>query len=321
VRINLPVTNREYFVQDRETIVSKTDLNGNISYVNQDFIRINGYSEEELLGAPQNILRHPDMPEEVFADFWQTLKAGKTWTGLVKNRCKNGDHYWIEAIAGPLIKNSKVIGYTSIRGKPDREQVRLTEAAYRAIKAGNSGLTVRAGQVVQRSALCAPALLTNVSINAKLFFIFMAFFILFASNALLIWRAPGLGGVWALASSVLGALFAVVSGLLLHGAVVKPLKQTLHDINRISSGDLSGKIAIHGDDELGMVTQALRILQINVKLLVGQIQQVTEIINSSTSKIVTDDDAALCSESCPCKHSVSELAAARQKKAASACHH
>ena len=98
-------------------------------------------------------------------------------------------------------------------------------------------------------------------------------------------------------------------------------KQTLHDINRISSGDLSGKIAIHGDDELGMVTQALRILQINVKLLVGQIQQVTEIINSSTSKIVTDDDAALCSESCPCKHSVSELAAARQKKAASACHH
>ena len=93
MRNNLPITNREYVLQDREIIVSKTDLKGNITYANQDFIRISGFSEAELLGAPHNIVRHPDMPEEAFADLWQTLQAGKAWTGIVKNRCKNGDHY------------------------------------------------------------------------------------------------------------------------------------------------------------------------------------------------------------------------------------
>ena len=92
MRNNMPVSQVEYVLQDHETVVSKTDLDGNITYVNQDFINISGFSEEELLGAPQNIVRHPDMPAEVFADFWHTLKNGKAWTGLIKNRCKNGDH-------------------------------------------------------------------------------------------------------------------------------------------------------------------------------------------------------------------------------------
>src|SRR4051794_37082316 len=133
MRSNLPVTNREYVLQATETIVSKTDMQGNITYVNADFMRISGFSERELLGAPQNIVRHPDMPEEAFVDFWRTLKAGKAWTGIVKNRCKNGDHYWVEANAAPLIENNKVVGYTSIRGKPSREQVKAAEAAYAGI--------------------------------------------------------------------------------------------------------------------------------------------------------------------------------------------
>ncbi|WP_157648629.1 PAS domain-containing protein, partial [Thiobacillus denitrificans] len=99
MRSNMPVTNIEYVLQDTETVVSKTDLHGNITYVNQDFINISGFSEAELIGQPQNIVRHPDMPVEAFADFWSTLKDGKAWTGLVKNRCKNGDHYWVEANA------------------------------------------------------------------------------------------------------------------------------------------------------------------------------------------------------------------------------
>src|SRR5512147_2720839 len=112
MRTNLPVTNVEYVLKDTETVVSKTDLQGNITYVNQDFVNISGFSEEELLGAPQNIVRHPDMPEEAFADFWNTLKSGKAWTGLVKNRCKNGDYYWVEANVSPIIENGNIVGYT-----------------------------------------------------------------------------------------------------------------------------------------------------------------------------------------------------------------
>ena len=88
-----PVTQREVDVMDDQAIVSKTDLKGNITYVNPYFTQISGYTEAELLGAPQNILRHPDMPAEAFADLWASIQSGTPWTGIVKNRCKNGDHY------------------------------------------------------------------------------------------------------------------------------------------------------------------------------------------------------------------------------------
>ncbi|MHB9019002.1 MAG: PAS domain-containing protein, partial [Burkholderiales bacterium] len=88
MRNNLPVTGIEYVLNDSEIIVSKTDLQGNITYINQDFVRISGFSQNELMGAPQNIIRHPDMPKEAFADLWRSIKSGKAWTGLVKNRCK-----------------------------------------------------------------------------------------------------------------------------------------------------------------------------------------------------------------------------------------
>ncbi len=143
MRNNVPVSNVEYILKDHETVVSKTDLQGNITYVNADFVHISGFSEDELLGAPQNIVRHPDMPVEAFADFWLTIKSGKAWTGMVKNRCKNGDFYWVEANAAPIIEDGRMIGYTSIRVKPTRAQVSAAEAAYRAIKEGRGALAVR----------------------------------------------------------------------------------------------------------------------------------------------------------------------------------
>ena len=92
MRANLPVTNREYDYPDGEFIVSTTDAKGLITYANSIFIEISGFTAEEIIGAPHNIVRHPDMPSAAFEDFWRTLKKGKPWRGLVKNRCKNGDH-------------------------------------------------------------------------------------------------------------------------------------------------------------------------------------------------------------------------------------
>ena len=168
MRSNMPVTNVEYVLKDTETIVSKTDLHGNITYVNQDFVNVSGFSEDELIGAPQNIVRHPDMPVEAFADFWRTLKSGKAWTGLVKNRCKNGDYYWVEANAAPIIENHKVVGYASIRTKPSRAQVQAADSAYRAIKAGDKGLDVREGNAVRSSFMQRFNLLKTYSLKAML---------------------------------------------------------------------------------------------------------------------------------------------------------
>ncbi|MGZ5030687.1 MAG: PAS domain-containing protein, partial [Methylobacter sp.] len=95
MKINSPVIDVEYTLSETDSIVSKTDLKGVITYINEDFVRISGFSKEELMGADHNIVRHPDMPPEAFRDMWQSLKAGRPWTGIVKNLCKNGHYYWV----------------------------------------------------------------------------------------------------------------------------------------------------------------------------------------------------------------------------------
>ncbi|MDI1308424.1 MAG: methyl-accepting chemotaxis protein [Methylotenera sp.] len=145
----MPVTNHEVFFGDDEFMLTKTDLKGIITYVNQDFIKMSGYSEEELLGASHNIVRHPDMPVEAFADLWVQLKAGRPWTGLVKNRTKSGDFYWVEANATPIFENGQITSYLSARRKPTREQVEGADAAYRLFKEGKAkGLRIVEGKGV-----------------------------------------------------------------------------------------------------------------------------------------------------------------------------
>ncbi|GBG00752.1 hypothetical protein AZSI13_00790 [Azospira sp. I13] len=150
MRTNLPVTNVEVPLRDDTLIVSKTDLKGQITYINRDFIEISGFSEAELIGEPHNIVRHPDMPPQAYSDMWSHLKAGRPWTGLVKNRCKNGDHYWVEANATPIREGDTVVGYMSVRRKPTREQVEAAESAYRLFRENRAGsLRILCGKVVR----------------------------------------------------------------------------------------------------------------------------------------------------------------------------
>src|SRR5574343_331235 len=149
MRNNQPVTDTEVFLSPGALIVSTTDLKGRITFVNREFIAISGFKESELIGEPHNIVRHPDMPAEAFGDLWNTLKSGRPWTGLVKNRCKNGDYYWVEANATPLYKDGAVVGYMSVRTAPSRSQVEAASAAYRLFKEGRaSGLKISDGKVV-----------------------------------------------------------------------------------------------------------------------------------------------------------------------------
>ncbi|MHB0984116.1 MAG: methyl-accepting chemotaxis protein [Sulfuricella sp.] len=292
MRTNLPVTNVEYVLKDSETVVSKTDLHGNITYVNQDFVNISGFSEEELLGAPQNIVRHPDMPVEAFADFWTTIKSGKAWTGLVKNRCKNGDHYWVEANAAPLIENGQVVGYTSIRTKPGREQVQAAEAAYRAIRAGDKQLHIHEGNAIRPSFLqrCCPGVL-NLSLKAILGLAAVSMAVIFVAMGVLAWLATNEANQqftgWLMAIAAAGVPLAVMFAGMGYRLVVVPLERARLDIARMSSGDLTGRIVASGAEEVSGLMQALRILQINIKLLVGQIKQSTEIVNTGASEIAS----------------------------------
>ena len=136
MKINNPVTQKEILLSENITIVTKTDKKGVITFANPDFVAISGFSEDELLGQSHNIVRHPDMPPEAFEDLWSTVKTGNGWQGIVKNRCKNGDHYWVHAHVTPIHENREIIGYTSVRRRPERAEIEMAEKTYAAIRQG-----------------------------------------------------------------------------------------------------------------------------------------------------------------------------------------
>lgn len=128
---NLPVTQKEIDYPESAVFVTKTDTKGAITYASDAFVEISGFSREELLGSNHNIVRHPDMPEWAFADLWKTVKEGHPWRGYVKNRAKNGDHYWVRANVSPIINGGNVVGYISLRKKPSKAEVEGAEKLYR----------------------------------------------------------------------------------------------------------------------------------------------------------------------------------------------
>ncbi|WP_104202005.1 methyl-accepting chemotaxis protein [Billgrantia saliphila] len=180
---NQPVTQRECKLDDQQLLITRTDLEGNITYANAAFIEVSGFGHEELIGAPHSIIRHPDMPQEAFADLWQTVKRGDTWQGVVKNRCKNGDHYWVDATVTPILEDDKCLGYTSVRSKVESSVVEATERAYARIREGRGSLVVRRGKLIRRGPMGWVSRLNVHTFRAKLTMLTLsALLLLFASG-------------------------------------------------------------------------------------------------------------------------------------------
>lgn len=135
MRINLPVTQHNYEFPAHQTLISITDTKGRITYCNDDFVEVSGYTRAELLGQPHNVLRHPDMPPEAFRDFWDTIQKGKPWTGIIKNRRKSGDHYWVRANATPMRDGQRIVGYLSVRTRPSQAEIDAAQSLYATMQA------------------------------------------------------------------------------------------------------------------------------------------------------------------------------------------
>ena len=134
MRKNLPVTQNIYSYPENQTLISITDLKGRITYCNDDFVKVSGYQREELLGQAHNILRHPDVPEEAFRDFWETIQSGKIWSSILKNRRKNGDAYWVRANATPVRHGDRIVGYLSVRTLPAQDEIVQTERLFAVMR-------------------------------------------------------------------------------------------------------------------------------------------------------------------------------------------
>jgi aerotaxis receptor len=172
MQMNLPVTQQEHDWDGSEMIVSSTDTRGYITHCNQTFIDVSGYSFDELMGANHNLLRHPDVPAIAFKDLWRTIGRGKTWSGVVKNRRKNGDHYWVVANVTPLMRDGKPIGYLSVRTKPTRAQIEAASGLYAAVNSvqdpGTLPVYLSGGELIAKGLAGIPGRLARANLSQRL---------------------------------------------------------------------------------------------------------------------------------------------------------
>jgi aerotaxis receptor len=293
VRTNLPVTGIEYILQDGQSIVSKTDTKGRITYVNPSFIEVSGFSEEELIGKAHNLVRHPDMPPEAFADLWQTLQAGLPWTGMIKNRCKNGDFYWVVANVVPIRENGATVGYMSVRTRPEREQVKAAEELYKRFRSGAAkGMAIRRGAVARTGLVHRLLALRRLPLGRRLGLM------LGAQSALLAGLAMAVdGAVWRVLAGA-GALCTLLAWNELLRSIVRPLRQAEDAVYALAGGDLSRLPPAGRDDEVGRLLLALRQLNVNLTAIVGDVRANVGAIEAATRDIAAgNQDLARRTES------------------------
>ena len=277
MRKNLPVTQQEHDYPADTTLMSTTDVDSRIGYANEAFIAVSGYGRDELFGQPHNLVRHPDMPEAAFADMWATLKQGKSWTALVKNRCKNGDHYWVCANAAPMVRAGVLTGYVSVRTKPARAEIEQAEALYARMREGRlSGRKLYQGLLV-RTGVFAPLswLSQTMSVGWRLFF-GLAGMGLIGILALLglAWALPGVfDNPWQVV-----ALFAVfqtlalgLSTAALQSQIAAPLRQLAQQAQDVASGNLQESKGFNRIDEIGRIMRSVNQAGLNLRALVDDV--------------------------------------------------
>ena len=163
---NQPVTQNEVSFPASQRLISATNAKGVIAYCNDEFVAVSGFSRDELIGSPHNIVRHPDMPEAVFEHMWSYLKSGKSWMGIIKNRCRNGDYYWVNAYVTPILENGQITGYESVRVKPEPQQVERAAALYQRLRQGQQRPPLGRRLLARSGTITAPLVATAIAAGA-----------------------------------------------------------------------------------------------------------------------------------------------------------
>ncbi len=274
MRRNVYVTQREYPLSEGETLLSVTDLKGRIVYANDAFIRVSGFEAAELYGKAHSIVRHPDMPAAAFADMWSTIQRGLPWSALVKNRRKNGDHYWVRANASPIRHAGAVVGYLSVRTRPEPCEVQQHAALYEQINAGVRSLGLHRGFPVGRGAVGAlqrwwrfrPLAWRVQAVVAGLWLLGSAGLWSPALQA----SAVPLAQVWP--AWLIWSLACVAAGQWLRSRLLMPLAALRGQAQAVASGQQTDARFLQRTDEIGAIGSAVRQTGLNLVSLVGDIQ-------------------------------------------------
>jgi len=287
MRKNLPVTQRQYDFPADATLMSTTDTKSRVTYANAAFVEASGFTAEELLGQPHNIVRHPDMPPEAFGDMWRTLQGGESWTGLVKNRRKNGDHYWVRANATPVMRNGQPVAYMSVRTRPSAEEIAGAERLYADLREGRAPhLRFHKGVVLRKGAMAWTSMLKTMPVRWRVRLPLLA---LTAAAIVSAWMSAA---TLAAAASWIGA-FVVVSLLamvFLEAQVVRPMESLARHACRVASGDTREPLQLDRVDEIGMALRSLNQLGLMFRWVIDDVAAQVVTVQSSSGDIVTGNN-------------------------------
>jgi aerotaxis receptor len=290
MRLNMPVSGQEFPIDGDLAIVSTTDLQGNITYANPYFVEVSGFSRDELIGAPQNILRHPDMPAEAFADLWGTVRAGQPWSGLVKNRRKNGDHYWVQANVVPIVDGGRPVGYMSVRTRPSRDQVDQAETLYRRMREGRArGVAIRRGRVVRTGWRGWGGRLAGLPLRTKVAGFAITQSAVTSAIAAVAWQSAA-ADQNAMCWAVMGAAGASVLATFgfwwqMHAGVLGPLSAATRSALAMAGCDMSLAPTAQRSDEVGLLLAALRQVSVNLRGIIGDVRGAARVMSQASAQV------------------------------------
>jgi len=300
---NQPVNNKQKHFKEGSTLVSMTDLNGVIEYVNNNFIEISGYTQDELIGQNHHLVRHPDMPEAAFADLWSKIKSDEEWRGLVKNRCKDGGYYWVDAYVIPVFKNGKKVGYQSVRSVPTQKQINDAESLYSKMRSDKNL------KITQKFTW------SNLDMSKKI--AFGALFVLILTSALITLIANDAMQTQTLLDEQISLLknipdqqkqlqklqtysshhhlmYSIMAFIsigiiflwwLVQNSLINPITLLRKQLRLMASGDLTQVIVANNKDELGRTAMAIKLLQARLRTIFEQFIGTTQMLVSSADGV------------------------------------
>ena len=286
MRVNLPVTQNEYDFPGDQLLMSTTDNKGVMTHCNAAFARVSGYSMDELMGQPHNLIRHPDMPPEAYKDLWATIGRGRNWTGMVKNRRKDGDFYWVRANVTPIMVDGKPRGYMSVRIKPTRDEVAAAEALYKQIHAERAAekpsFYLHAGRVRRPGLRNQLGKLQRVSLTQRLALLLLPLLVVGLAPSLLGWHEPEVLAAQALLLLAFAALMLWRFQLV----VAAPLARSQVLLTEIAGCNLANlQHAAEGNSPVELLLERLQRVHLNLRAVVGDARQEIKAFGAISSEI------------------------------------
>jgi len=282
MKTNLPITQVEVPFPKGRYIVSRTDLKGMITYANDTFVDTSGFSREELIGKNHNVVRHPDMLPGAFAWLWDTIEEGRPWRGIVKNRSKSGDFYWVDALVVPVFKNNQVTGYMSVRTEPTRQQVADAEALYRQLKEG-------------KATIPRPSAWMRTSLKTKLngFVLWLIAAQVVGAAIHLLGPSLGLSPATIEATLQLLGVSSVIAGvwlLAIQNQMMAVIHQIIGRLDNIAQGDLTDPIPLNRVDELGKLNDSVVTMQTHLKAMMAEIAEAADQVGRNADVLSVEMD-------------------------------